>query len=174
MKGTNKAIIWCIGALLGLWGCDADTECRQSSAVYLNVVFMGDSLRQSTDSLKLSFDSLAQDTIRFSTVTGMEIHGLGRDSILYEASDVITTVHLPLRPDSTHTDFVFRYNGATDTVSILHDNDMQFISLACGCFVFHTIEGLNGTRHFMDSAHILNDAVTTSADTHMRFFFHKW
>ena len=61
---------------LMLAACTVDTECRRSTGIHLNVVFSCDSLRQSTDSARLAKDSLAMDTIRFSTISGLEIHGL--------------------------------------------------------------------------------------------------
>ena len=160
--------------LIGLASCSADTECRQTTGIHLNVVFLCDSLRQSTDSARLAKDSLAMDTIRFSTITGMQIHGVGRDSILYTEDQTISKAQLPLRPDSLHTDFVFTFNGITDTLIIHHQNDMQFISLACGCMVFHTLDGLSGPRILIDSTDILNSQVGTSNDEHIRLYFHKW
>ena len=154
--------------------CTVDTECRQTTGVRLNVVFACDSLRQSTDSARLAKDSLAMDTIRFSTITGMEIHGLGRDSILYTEDQSISLAKLPLRPDSLHSDFVLSYNGRIDTLVIRHQNDMQFISLACGCMVFHTIDDVTGSRTFIDSVDVLNTLGGTSNDQHVRIFFHKW
>jgi len=162
----------CVALLMA--ACTVDTECRQSTGIRLNVVFMCDSLRPSTDSARVAKDSLAMDTIRFSTIKGLEIHGLDRDSILYTEDEVLSLIKLPLRPDSLHSDFVFSYNGLTDTLTIHHQNDMQFISLACGCMVFHTLDGVSGSRTFIDSVDILNTVVTTSNDEHLRLFFHKW
>ncbi len=175
LKVKTKIGFVCWIGLLGLLaGCSADTECRQTTAIYLNMVLTGDSLRPSTDSVRLALDSLAMDTVAFSTVKGMEIHGLGRDSIICGSESSVGTVQLPLRPDSLHTEFVFHYNGHRDTLSIRHDNDMNFISLACGCYVFHTIEGISMSHHFLDSVHILNDLVTTTGDKHLQLYFHKW
>lgn len=175
-KHISPVSLFCLITLLALMlaACTVDTECRQNTGIRLNVVLLGDSLRQSTDSARLAKDSLAMDTIRFSSVTGLEIHGLGRDSILYTEDEVLSLVKLPLRPDSLHSDFVFTYNGLTDTLTILHQNDMQFISLACGCMVFHTIDDVSGSRTFIDSVDILNTLVGTSNDQHLRIYFHKW
>ena len=174
----SKTTIRLIGltAILSLMlaACTVDTECRRSTGIHLNVVFSCDSLRQSTDSARLAKDSLAMDTIRFSTISGLEIHGLGRDSILYTEDQTISLAKLPLRPDSLHSDFVLSFNGHTDTLTILHQNDLQFISLACGCMVFHTIDDVTGYRAFIDSVDILNTQVGTSNDQHLRIFFHKW
>ena len=167
-------LIWLAGFALLLASCTTDTECRQTSGIRLNVIFNGDSLRPSTDSVRLSIDPFAMDTIPFSTFSGMEIHGLGRDSIIYTVDEVINKVKLPLRPDSLHTDFVLTYNGHIDTLQIYHKNDMQFISLACGCFVFHTLDGVRESHAFIDSVRILNDEVSTSTDDHLCIFFHKW
>lgn len=157
---------------MGLVGCNADRECRQESGIYLNMLFTGDSLRASTDSARLAIDPLASDTIRFSTVSGMNIHGLGIDSLLL-AGNAASTVKMPLRPDSTYSDFVLEYNNLADTLRIYHLNDMRFISLACGCFVYHTIERVSFTSAFIDSVDILNTAVTTTKENHLHIYFHK-
>ena len=172
--GSCSNILLGLLAALLLAGCTVDTECRQTTTVYLNMVLTGDSLRPSTDSIRLHYDSLAMDTVSFSSITGMQIYGLGRDSIICDSTDVLGIVQLPLKPDSLHTEFVINYNGRSDTLSVLHGNDMQFISLACGCLVYHTIEGWKMSKNFLDSVHILNDLVTTSADKHMQLYFHKW
>lgn len=166
-------LIGLIGAVLLLAACSADTECRQSSAIYMTVEFSGDSLRQSTDSARLSKDSLAMDTIRFSTVTGMQIRGVGRDSIIYDSTATFTKAYLPLRPDTTITAFEFIYQGRTDTLRLYHQNDMQFISLACGCFVFHTLDRFASNRTVVDSCDIVNAGVTTAAETNLKIFYHK-
>lgn len=158
----------------GLSSCDPDTECRQSAAVYLKVVLTGDSLAPSIDTARLVIDTLAKDTVRFSSVKGLRVWGLGRDSLICDSSATVSALFLPLRPDSLRSEFVLAYNGQIDTLTIRHANDMQFISLACGCFVYHTIEGFSMSRHFLDSLHILNEQVTTSADDHLQLYFHKW
>ena len=160
--------------MLLLAGCAADTECRQNTAVYMKVEILGDSLRLTADTARLARDPNALDTVRFTNFTGMEIRGLGRDSVICDTNYLYGSAKLPLRPDSTHTDFVISYGGKTDTLTVLHDNDMQFISLACGCFVFHTIESTRHTRHFIDSVDIYNSAVTTATDTHLKVYFHTW
>ena len=152
MKSKTTIMLIGLTAILSLMlaACTVDTECRRSTGIHLNVVFSCDSLRQSTDSARLAKDSLAMDTIRYSTISGLEIHGLGRDSILYTEDQTISLAKLPLRPDSLHSDFVLSFNGHTDTLTILHQNDMQFISLACGCMVFHTIDDVTGYRALQD------------------------
>ena len=152
--------------------CSADKECRQDGSVYMNVLFTGDSLQLTTDSARLAVDSTACDTVTFTTVSGMVIQGLGRDSILY-GGGAISKAYLPLRPDTTLTAYVLQYNGLFDTLYVLHQNDLRFISLACGCFVFHTIDSAYAAGTFIDSAVIINTAVSTVNEEHLRVYFHK-
>ena len=177
MRRTRQIVIMgltgLIMGLIGLVSCTTDTECRQNAAIYMMVEFTGDSLRLSTDSARLALDSTAMDTISFSTITGMQIRGVGRDSIICDSLSSFSKAKLPLKPDTTVTSFELKYNGLTDTVNIHHENDMQFISLACGCFVYHTLQDVSFTRAFVDSCDILNTAVTTASDTHLRIYFHK-
>lgn len=151
-----------------LGACSADTECRQKADVFLGVVFSGDSLR-------LNADSTDYEHATFTSVTGMQITGVGRDSILYGESKSITKAQLPLRPDTNITAFQLQYQGMNDTLYIIHDNQMNFISLACGCFVFHTINDSASyhTCHFIDSIRILNSQVTAKKEDHLRIYFHK-
>lgn len=151
-----------------LTGCSADTECRQKADIYLGVTFVGDSLR-------LTADSTDYEHVQFTSVTGMQITGVGRDSILYDASANMSKAQLPLRPDSLITAYQLIYNGQSDTLYIVHDNQYNFISLACGCFVFHTINDSASyhTHHFIDSVHVLNTQVTSAKEDHLRIYFHK-
>ena len=162
--------LMCLTGLL--FACNADRDCRQDTDIHVNVVFTGDSLRLTTDSIKLSIDSTACDTIRFNVIRDMTIRGMGRDSLLADGL-AMNKAKLPLKPDTTFSDFVIDFNGLTDTMRIYHQNDMQFISLACGCFVFHTLDSIRFTKAFMDSVIILNTAVTTATDDHLRIYFHK-
>ena len=173
MRQITQIVLISLVALIGLMACTTDTECRQNTAIYMQVVFTGDSLRQSTDSARLALDSTAMDTIRFSTITGMQIRGVGRDSIICDSTSTISKAKLPLRPDTTITSFELKYNGLTDTLNIFHQNDMQFISLACGCFVYHIIDGFSFTHAFIDSCDIKNSAVTTASEDHLQVYFHK-
>lgn len=154
---------------MGLFtGCSVDTECRQKADIYLGVTFVGDSLR-------LTADSTDYEHVQFTSFKGMQITGVGRDSILYGLNTNISKAQLPLRPDSTITAFQLIYNGQSDTLYIVHDNQYNFISLACGCFVFHNINDSASyhTHHFIDSVHILNTQVTSAKEDHLRIYFHK-
>lgn len=166
MKFVRCINIVILGLLaLAFVACEADRECRQDSGIGLNVVFQG-------DSLQLNAEGTAFDTIRFTSVSGMTLHGAGVDSLLMNGS-AASSVKLPLRPDTTFSDFVLEYNGYVDTMRVLHLNDMQFVSLACGCFVYHTIENVRCTHAFVDSVVILNSAVSATKDPHLRLYFHK-
>ena len=162
--------LMCLVALLG--ACNADRDCRQDTDIHVNVLFTGDSLRLTTDTARLAIDSTACDTIRYNVIRDMTIRGMGRDSLLANGI-AMNKAQLPLRPDTTFSDFLIDFNGLTDTMRIYHQNDMQFVSLACGCFVFHTIDSIRFTKAFMDSVIVLNTAVTTASDDHMCIYFHK-
>ena len=70
----------------------------------------------------------------------MTIKGLNNDSILYQEQS-LSSFNLPLHALQSTSAFVLQRGVLEpDTIVISHENVNQFISLECGCFVYHTIK----------------------------------
>ena len=124
------------------------------------------------DSLKLAADSVTYVHESFSNVGPVSIYGIGSDSLLADSSSV-STAYLPLKKDSDSSLYVIAYDGAADTLTVVYELQETFISLACGCAVFATIDTLLYTKEKIDSVKINNSNVTTQKETHITLFVHK-
>lgn len=161
-----KAIVIAIvGLCYALSSCTADTECRQQINVVVGVQLQG-------DSLKLNADSSAYDTVRFTQIRGLSVCGVARDSLLSDGQKSISSLSLPLKKTADTTAFALSLAGEDDTLIIAYTREPNFISLACGCAVYSTIDTVDFTTRFIDSVEVLNTAVTTVKENHLRLYFH--
>ncbi len=127
--------------LLALNSCTPDTECRQDENVRCEVAFADASTHTA-----LAFDSLT-------------VQGVGSDSLLLNNSKNVNKLSLPLRADTTATSFVLRSGDYQETITIYHTPAPYFVSMACGCFVYHTIDTVRTENILFTQAEILNTAV---------------
>lgn len=100
--------------------------------------------------------NVGTDSETWNTVT---VRGIGSDSVLYNQSKNLKLLSLPLRVDTNITQFSIEYKQQADTLSIRHINNYQYISLACGCSVYHVIDSVWSTQHFIQAANITDSDV---------------
>jgi len=152
------ALVFC---LLILVGCTAsDGECRKD-----NVVVMSVSL------YKTVFNTEKDAFVSSPTTERMTVRGLDNDSILYH-EQMVSTLNLPLRALHNSSSFILQRGFlASDTIVIFHDNVNKFISLECGCFVYHTLKSTTTTTHQIDSLVIENSYVQNVAEKHLRIYY---
>ena len=133
------------GCLLA--GCRPGTVCRQDTDTALVV-----SVRwQQRDSTGATSEQTAFDSIR--------VQGLGNDSVLYDNSKNLSSLQLPLRADTCVTAFALLWHGTEDTLFVRHDNTRHFVSQACGCMVYHTIDTVWHSGSAIDSVAVINNTV---------------
>ena len=141
--------------------CQPDTECRTANNIGMQVVFSLDSMRLS-DTTLVTFS-------RFDTLT---VQGVGNDSVLYDHSRNVQSIFLPLRTDTTLTAYALSAYNRHDTLYISHDNNVVFISLACGCFVYHTLNYVNNRGGLVDSIELLNATIENYKQDNVRLYVH--
>ena len=144
-----------------LVGCTAsDGECRKEKVVVKSVSLY-----------KTVFNTQEEAFVSSSTTEKMTIQGLGNDSILYHEQS-LSTFNLPLHALQSTSAFVLQRGALEpDTIVISHENVNQFISLECGCFVYHTIQGATTTTHQIDSLVIENTYVQNVSENHLRIYY---
>ena len=147
--------------LLVLVGCTAsDGECRKEK-----VVVMGVSLYETV------FNTEKEAFVSSPTKEKMTIKGLNNDSILYQEQS-LSSFNLPLHALQSTSAFVLQRGVLEpDTIVISHENVNQFISLECGCFVYHTIKSTATTTHQIDSLVIENTYVQNVSENHLRIYY---
>jgi hypothetical protein len=80
---------------------------------------------------------------------------------------------LELRPDTTLTCYLMAYHDQMDTLYIQHTPRQQFVSMACGCAVYHTISAAWSSDPRVDSVTIINAAVETVAQENICIYLHE-
>lgn len=141
--------------LTGMVGCRPDTVCRQDIQVLAGVT------------TEWVLTDTAGNTTPQVTWDSVSVWGVGNDSLLYDNTYAVETLALPLRIDTTMSAFVILWHGTYDTLYIHHDNTRKFISSACGCAVYHTLDTTWVAGTFVDSLYIVNSSVETVQQTNI-------
>lgn len=161
MKITVCYIIFlvCLIALLG--ACTSDTTCRKDMTVSAIMTLQADSLNAQGHSVKYTaWDSVTVQAIDNETY------------ILYNNKN-IKKIPLFLRPDTTITAFLMTFHNQTDTLFVEHTPRQYFVSLACGCAVYHTITAAWSTDYRVDSIQIVNANVENAVQENLCLYLHE-
>lgn len=141
--------------------CDSnDGECRKDLTVR-----MGISLYQMIYNPDLGVFSLQPYT------TKITVYGINNDSVLYKDAE-LNTFEVPLHKTNVLSQFVLKTAETTDTITILHSNVQEFISLECGCQVTHTLDFATTTINGIDSVGIHAPNVTKTGDKNLYVYYH--
>lgn len=140
---------------LGLVSCQPDTVCRQDNTVALGI------------SVQYLFTDSAGNTTTLNTLDSISVQGINNDSVLYTNQHNLDALWLPLRPDTSITAFTMLWHNQYDTLYIRHDNTLRFISHACGCTIYHTIDSVWHRGNAIDSIAIINATVETTQQNNL-------
>ena len=117
----------------------------------------------------LAVDSAANVT-EFASWDSITVQGVGSDSVLYDNSYSVTQLQLPLRSDTTVTAFTLTWHELTETLYIRHDNTQRFVSMACGCAIYHNIDSVWFSGTWIDSVKIINSAVEAVKQENIKLY----
>ena len=145
MKTAKTIGLFVLLAVLA--ACEPDKTCRQDVDVNATILLKG------------TFIDTAGVASSFTTWDSITVQGVGSDSVLYDNEKSVSKLLVPLRIDKNVTAYALTWRGKTDTLYMWHDNTQRFISMACGCVVYHTIESVAGRSVWMDSLKLVNSAV---------------
>ncbi|HEY5589927.1 MAG TPA: DUF6452 family protein [Paludibacter sp.] len=135
--------------------CAVDEECRKNKTVQMIVGF-----HQKTHNLVTNIYTTSILTVDSLTVQGIDSMGVLVDSVLYNNKKNVSLMSLPLNKFAQESKFVVIFNDKTDTISILHTNTDEYLSLECGCLKIHSIDTvLLLTHNYIDSVKIVNHSV---------------
>ena len=90
----------------------------------------------------------------------VQIWGIECDTVPYIEVKNQSKLWLPLRVDTAVTTYQILWHAQLECITIHHTNDRQFISNACGCMVYHTIDTVLFGGVFIDSVEVLNTVVS--------------
>ena len=160
-------ILFCF---LHLTSCFVDEQCRENKYVALNAGFYHVVKNQTTGvstKTTLSIDSLTVKGLIFDSITSKYVYV---DSILYNHSKSINKIYIPLHKFVNVSSYEVTLNTKTDTLTVLHTNSNEYLSLECGCLKVHSIDTVLTTNHFIDSVSITKHNVNTSNAENIRIY----
>ncbi len=153
-----KYQFWIIGLLILLVGCEPDKSCRQSIYVACRVVLQGTEI-----------DSLGEP-VAFHEWDSVTVQGVGNDSVLYDNQYSVNRLLLPLKTDTTITAYSILWHDEYDTLYVRHTNTLNFISMACGCAIYHTIDSTWTNSARIDSLVVINSAIEAVEQDNIRVY----
>ena len=123
--------------------------------------------------ISFSADSVTTvgDTVYYTQWDSISVVGVGNDIGLQGKN--IKTIGLELRPDTNLTMYLMLYHDQIDTLFIQHTPRQQFISMACGCAVYHTITAAWSSDPRVDSVGIINASVEAVAQDNLCIYLHE-
>ena len=143
--------------------CTTDTTCRQGMEVAMGVTLHADSLNDKGLAVKYTkWDSITVETVGSN--------GIG---IVVDNKKGLSKLTLPMRPDTTRTAYIITFHEQTDTLFVEHTQRQYFVSLACGCAIYHTITNAWSTDWRVDSVVILNANVENAVQDNLRIYLHE-
>ena len=143
--------------------CTTDTTCRQDIEVAMGVTLHADSLNDKGLAVKYTkWESITVDTVGSN--------GIG---IVVDNKKGLSKLTLPMRPDTTRTAYIITFHEQTDTLFVEHTQRQYFVSLACGCAIYHTITNAWSTDWRVDSVVILNANVENAVQDNLRIYLHE-
>ena len=142
-----------------LTACEPDTTCHQELDSAVQITLLADSITS------------AGDTTYYTQWDSIAVVGIGSDIGMQDKS--VKVMGLELRPDTNLTAYLMLYHNQIDTFYIQHTPRQQFISLACGCAVYHTITAAWSTDPRVDSVSIINASVESVAQDNLCIYLHE-
>ena len=141
--------------------CTTDTTCRKEMDVAMGLTLQADSLNANGHAvIYTNWDSLTVEV-------------LGKNELLIDNGKGIKRLFLPLRPDTTISTFLMTFHEQTDTLYVVHTPRQYFVSLACGCAIYHTITAAWSSDSRVDSIGIINASVENAVQDNLRIYLHE-
>ena len=141
--------------------CTTDTTCRKEMDVAMGLTLQADSLNAKGHAvIYTNWDSLTVEV-------------LGKNELLIDNGKGIKRLFLPLRPDTTISIFLMTFHEQTDTLYVAHTPRQYFVSLACGCAIYHTITAAWSSDSRVDSIGIINASVENAVQDNLRIYLHE-
>ena len=125
--------------------------------------------------ISLQADSLNAKghAVKDTTWDSVTVEVIDKNELFIDNRIGLSKLTLPLRPDTTISSFLFTYHEQTDTLFVEHTPRQYFVSLACGCAIYHTITAAWSTDYRVDSVQIINANVENAIQENLRIHLHE-
>lgn len=142
-----------------LTSCETDAVCHQEMETVVQISLHADSINMDGKS------------VQYTQWDSITIWGVGHDIGMRGKNT--KAINLELRADTTLTSYLIHYHNQIDTLYIKHTPRHHYISLACGCAVYHTITAAWSSDSRIDSIAIINASVETTAQENLCIYLHE-
>ena len=125
--------------------------------------------------LTLQADSINQKghIVKYTSWDSITVELLGEYNLLFDNGKSISKLPMPLLPDTTISTFLITFHEQTDTLFVEHTPRQYFVSLACGCAIYHTITAAWSTDPRVDSVQIINANVENAVQENLCIHLHE-
>lgn len=125
--------------------------------------------------LTLQADSINQKghIVKYTSWDSITVELLGEYNLLFDNGKSISKLPMPLLPDTTISTFLITFHEQTDTLFVEHTPRQHFVSLACGCAIYHTITAAWSTDPRVDSVQIINANVENAVQENLCIHLHE-
>lgn len=143
--------------------CTSSNVCMENMDVEFKVQLM-----------EMNFDQIKDQYISGKHQSTVKVYGVGMDSMLYNQVSV-TQLALPLNPNDSMTEFIIEQMGkdsvyVADTLTVLHDNELEFVSLECGCAVLNHVKEVKHTVNALDSVILKESDVLRNGGVNIQLY----
>ena len=173
MKHLTLHITSFIAMVFLIAACTSETTCHKDMTVNMVVTLQADSLNEK------------QHNVRYTSWDSITVQIVGENIILWDNKKGVKQLPLFLHPTSQDpnvletdtnsiiTAFAMTYHLQTDTLYVEHTPRQYFVSLACGCAIYHTILNAWSSDPRVDSVQIINANVENAVQENLRIHLHE-
>jgi hypothetical protein len=135
--------------------CTKETTCDQSMKSLVKMGFY-------------NLNNQKEVSVSFNDVT---VYGINNDSLLYDSSDNVKSISLPLSQVQDSCAFVLCIGSVSDTFKYVYTRDLRIVSAECGFATLFTISNFETTTHKIDSIHIVNPVINTIEAENIKVYY---
>ena len=173
MKHLTLHITSFIAMVFLIAACTSETTCHKDMTVNMVVTLQADSLNEK------------QHNVRYTSWDSITVQIVGENTILWNNKKGVKQLPLFLHPTSQDpnlpeietssviTAFAMTYHLQTATLYVEHTPRQYFVSLACGCAIYHTILNAWSSDPRVDSVQIINANVENAVQENLRIHLHE-
>jgi len=104
----------------------------------------------------------------------LTVYGLNMETNkLYDKAKSITIAQLPLNASESHSTFIIKINGITDTLEFWYTSYPHLVSKECGYTFYHNLisDSTVYSNNIIDYVDIRNNNITTLNEENIRIFY---
>ena len=134
--------------------CEGGGICTESTLSVVNAGFYGWDGEQEVDVF----------------VNNFTLYGSGRDSLLYDSANSVTSFSFPMDMNALSSTMILRADSLVDTLIINYAVVPVLVSYECGFTNTFEMSGLSYTRHLIDSVSLIKNIADLENEENLKIF----